>query len=159
MVPGQRGLHPGVIDASESTDATPERWLAISVRAGSPIVSELLIEALLGLGARGVQEADGRLITYVPPPADPEAFVQRARAVLGKAAGLDDVDLKWCWQDHGDWSVLWRQGLGPRAVTDRLVIPQAGVRPMLPGTRLWSQSTPALRSVPPNMRRRGERSG
>ena len=122
MVPGQRGLHPGVIDASESTDATPERWLAISVDAGSPIVSELLIEALLGLGARGVQEADGRLITYVPPPADPEAFVERAQAVLREATGLDDVDLTWCWQDHGDWSVLWRQGLGPRALTDRLVI-------------------------------------
>ena len=122
MVPGQRGLHPGVIDASESSGTTPERWLAISVDSVSPTVSELLVEPLLGLGARGVQEVDGRLITYVPPPADPEAFVRRAQDVLREAAGLDHIDLIWSWQDHGDWSVLWRQGLGPRAITDRLVI-------------------------------------
>ena len=122
MVPGQRGLHPGVIDASESSDTTPERWLTISVDSASPIVSELLVEPLLGLGASGVQEADGRLITYVPPPADPEAFVRRAQDVLREAAGFDHIDLIWSWQDHGDWSVLWRQGLGPRAITDRLVI-------------------------------------
>ena len=62
------------------------------------------------------------MITYVPPPADSEAFVERAQAALREATGFADVDLTWCWQDHGDWSVLWRQGLGPRALTDRLVI-------------------------------------
>ena len=122
MVPGQRGVHPGVIEASGPSDATPDRWLAISVDSVSSRVSELLVEPLLGLGAKGVQEEDGRLITYVPPPADPEAFVKRAQEVLREATGLDHIDLTWCWQDHGDWSVLWRQGLGPRAVTDRLVI-------------------------------------
>lgn len=86
------------------------------------MISELLIEPLLGLGTRGIQEADGRLITYVPPPTDPEVFVKRVQGVLKEASGLDHIDLTWCWQDHGDWSVLWKQGLGPRAVTDRLVI-------------------------------------
>ncbi len=86
------------------------------------MASELLVEPLLGLGARGVQEVEGRLIAYVPPPVDPEAFMTRARDVLQKATGLDHVALTWRWQEHRDWSVLWRQGLGPRTITDRLVV-------------------------------------
>ena len=160
MVPGQRGVHPGVIEASGPSDATPDRWLAISVDSVSSRVSELLVEPLLGLGAKGVQEEDGRLITYVPPPADPEAFVKRAQEVLREATGLDHIDLTWCWQDHGDWSVLWRQGLGPRAVTDRLVITPSWCEAEAPeGARSWSPSTPALRSARPNMSRRGGLSG
>ena len=83
---------------------------------------ELLVEPLLGLGARGVQEVEGRLITYVPPPADPEAFLRQAQDTLREATGLQDIALAWTWQEHRDWSVLWKQGLGPRAITDRLVI-------------------------------------
>ncbi len=109
-------------DPSAPSDGTPDRWLALSVDRISPMVAELLVESLLGLGARGVQEVEGRLITYVPPPADPEAFVRRAQEVLREAAGLDHVTLTWDWQEHRDWSVLWRQGLGPRTITDRLIV-------------------------------------
>ena len=112
----------GSSDASASAAATPDRWLALSVDGLSPMASELLVEPLLGLGARGVQEIEGRLITYVPPPADPEAFVRRAQDMLREATGLDHVTLTWRWQEHQDWSVLWRQGLGPRTITDRLVV-------------------------------------
>ena len=128
MVSGQRGVHAGVIDdaasdaAAASSDATPDRWLALSVDWISPLASELLVEPLLGLGARGVQEIGGRLIAYVPPPVDPEAFVRQAQDVLQEATGLDHIALTWRWQEHRDWSVLWRQGLGPRPVTDRLVV-------------------------------------
>ena len=83
---------------------------------------ELLVEPLLDLGARAVQEVEGRLITYLPPPADPEAFVRRAQAALREATGLNQLALTWHWQDHREWSVLWRQGLGPRRITDRLVV-------------------------------------
>ena len=48
--------------------------------------------------------------------------MRRAQDVLREATGLDHIALTWCWQDHRDWSVLWRQGLGPRTVTDRLVV-------------------------------------
>ncbi len=83
---------------------------------------ELLVEPMLGLGGRGVQEVEGRLITYVPPPADPEAFVRAAEDTLRQATGVQDLALAWTWQEHRDLSVLWKQGLGPRAITDRLVI-------------------------------------
>jgi ribosomal protein L11 methyltransferase len=86
------------------------------------MVAELLVESLLGLGASGVQEVEGRLTTYVPPPVDPEAFVRRVQDVLREATGLDHIGLTWGWQEHRDWSVLWRQGLGPRTITDRLVV-------------------------------------
>ena len=102
--------------------ATPDRWLALTVGSIAPIALELVVEPLLGLGAKGVEEVEGRLIAYVPPPPDTEAFLARARDVLREATGLDHVPLAWHWQDHRDWSVLWRQGLGPRTVTDRLVV-------------------------------------
>ena len=111
-----------MIDVSDSPPSTPDRWLALAVDSISPLATELLIEPLLGLGARGVQEVEGRLIAYVPPPADPEAFVRRAREVLREATGLDEIPLTWQWQDHQDWSVLWKQGLEPRTITDRLVV-------------------------------------
>ncbi len=111
-----------MIDVSETSDATPDRWLALSVDSYAPMASELLVEPLLGLGARGVQEVEGRLITYLPPPADPEAFVRRAQAALRVATGLDQLAVTWHWQDHQEWCVLWRQGLGPRRITDRLVV-------------------------------------
>ena len=111
-----------MIDALGATDATPDRWLALSVDSYAPLASELLVEPLLSLGARGVQEVEGRLITYLPPPADPEAFVRRTQAALRRATGLDRLALTWHWQDHREWSVMWRQGLGPRRITDRLVV-------------------------------------
>ena len=67
-----------MIDASDAPRTTPERWLALVVDSISPLTSELLVEPLLGLGTSGVQELEGRLITYVPAPVDPEAFVRRA---------------------------------------------------------------------------------
>ena len=92
--------------ASASSGATPDRWLTLSVDSISSMASELLVELLLGLGARGVQELEGRLITYLSLPADPEAFVGRAQDLLREATGLDHLALTWCWQDHGDWSVF-----------------------------------------------------
>ena len=111
-----------MIDTPETSDLTPDRWLALSLDSYAPMASELLVEPLLGLGAQGVQEVEGRLITYLHPPVDPEAFVRRAQAALREATGLDHLALTWHWQDHREWSVLWRQGLGPRRITERLVV-------------------------------------
>ncbi len=109
-------------DARDSPLTTPDRWLALTVDSISPLASELLVERLLGLGARGVQEVGGRLITHVPAPDDPEAFVSRVQDGLREATGLEDVPLSWHLQDHEDWSVLWRQGLAPRMITERLMV-------------------------------------
>jgi ribosomal protein L11 methyltransferase len=111
-----------VTEAFDFSRTTPDRWLALSVETASPLESELLVEGLLALGGRGVQEVEGGLITYVVPPGDAEAFVRAAREQLLETTGLDDVPLTWHWQEHRDWSVLWRQGLGPRTITDRLIV-------------------------------------
>jgi len=65
---------------------------------------------------------EGRLVTYLPPPSDPEAFVRRTQDAFREATGLDRLTLTWHWQDHQEWSVLWRQGLGPRRITERLAV-------------------------------------
>ena len=48
--------------------------------------------------------------------------MRRAQAALRVATGLDQLAVTWHWQDHQEWCVLWRQGLGPRRITDRLVV-------------------------------------
>ena len=53
MVACQRGVHPSVIAA------TPDRWLALTVGSIAPIALELVVEPLLGLGAKGVEEVEG----------------------------------------------------------------------------------------------------
>ena len=62
------------------------------------------------------------MLTYLPPPDDPEALVARAGEFL---AGwlMDDgpPELSWWWQQDEDWAKEWKKGLGPREVTERIV--------------------------------------
>ena len=122
MVPGERGVHAGVSDPPDSAASIPERWFVLTVRSASPLASELLVDPLLSLGGHAVEDRDGELVTHLPPPDEPENFLHRARAELEEASGLDDLRLNWCWQEHEDWASLWKQGLGPRTITDRLVV-------------------------------------
>ncbi len=73
------------------------------------------------LGGRGVQEAGDRLRTWVESPEDPEALLdglrRRWEALLGEAAEVEGD-----WQAQEDWEHLWRQGLGVRRITPRLVV-------------------------------------
>jgi ribosomal protein L11 methyltransferase len=70
-----------------------------------------------------VEERSGLLVAHVPEPAeDPDAFVARVRERLVSAAGFDPPELRRAWQPHQEWSELWRRGLEPRRVTDRLVV-------------------------------------
>jgi len=81
----------------------------------------LLAAALLDLGGNAVQEDDRGWITHLPAtwdPGEPEALATE----LAAETGLDDLDLLLDWQDHADWSELWKAGLEPRRVTPRLVI-------------------------------------
>ena len=100
----------------------PDRWLALSISFDDPLTVDLVVEPLIALGAQGVQEVDGRLITYLPPVVEPELFVRETEASLRVASGLNDLLLDWSWQEHEDWSLLWRRGLEPRKITDRLVV-------------------------------------
>jgi ribosomal protein L11 methyltransferase len=95
--------------------------LSVDADAGASAAAELLVEPLLALGARGVQEVRRGLVAYLPPPDDVDVFIKRVKDVL-RETGLEHVSVSWRWQDHEDWSVLWRQGLEPREINDRLII-------------------------------------
>lgn len=102
---------------------SPERWFVLSARLplDDPL-RELLGEGLLALGGLSVAEEGELLVTYLPPPDDPEAFLEHARSFLMEWI-LDDEppELAWWWQEDEDWSREWKRGLGPRQVTDRIV--------------------------------------
>ena len=101
----------------------PARWLVLSVRgAGGELAAEVA-DGLLALGGAAVEERDGTSITYLLPPDDPDAFAAEARARL--AEWLPEgtpLEVEWRWQANEDWAAEWKRGLGPRQLTDRLVV-------------------------------------
>jgi ribosomal protein L11 methyltransferase len=101
----------------------PQKWMVLAVRTSSPDLAGLVADGLLALGGAAVEEKEGALLTYIPPPDDAEAFVAEARERL--AEWLPDgtaVDVEWRWQENEDWAAEWKRGLGPRQVTDRIVV-------------------------------------
>lgn len=82
---------------------------------------EFVPELLIEFGGRGVEEGQGEFKTYLPPPEDLDTFL----AAVGKAlesGAPQGTSLGWGWQPHEDWENLWRQGLGPRRITPRIVV-------------------------------------
>jgi ribosomal protein L11 methyltransferase len=103
----------------------PDRWLTLTVRVppGGAVrpASELLPELLVSLGGRGVEEKGDAFTTYLLPPEDLEGFLRLARSAVDELA-LPGADLHWAWQAQEDWEIYWRRGLGPRRITDRLLV-------------------------------------
>ena len=101
----------------------PDRWFVLSVRAPSADLAPLVAEGLVALGGGAVVEEGDALVTYLPPPADPEALAADARARLAAALpGAAEPELSWRWQEAEDWARKWKEGLRPRPVTDRVVV-------------------------------------
>jgi len=99
------------------------RWLELSVRAGSDTEgSELLADALIERGTRGVVERSGWLVGYFEEPADPAAFVECVRDGLVERTGVSSLEVRFDWQDHEEWSETWKRGLGVRRVGSRIVV-------------------------------------
>jgi ribosomal protein L11 methyltransferase len=101
----------------------PRRWLVLAVRGPSPELAGLVADGLLALGGAAVEEKGGASITYLLPPDDPDAFVAEARGQL--ASWLPEetpLEIEWRWQEDEDWAAEWKRGLGPRQVTERIVV-------------------------------------
>ena len=98
----------------------PERWLELTVRTSAE--AELVSPVLFELGGTAVEEVDGALVTYLPPPPDLELFLEGARHRFRDLLPSGELDLRWRWQPQKEWEVLWRRGLGPRRITSRLMV-------------------------------------
>lgn len=103
--------------------AQPERWLVLTVRTADPELLPLASEVLVARGSWAVQEMAGAVETYVPEPADPDAYVDEVRAALADELPESAApEVSWRWQANEDWAAKWREGLAPRPVTERIVV-------------------------------------
>ena len=110
------------------------RWLELRVRTQAAEGHELVPDVLVDLGARGVVEEDEHHIAYFEEPTDADAFAGGARDTLEDAIPGVEMQVEWRWQAHEEWAEAWKRGLGPRRITDRLVVhpswkPPSDVRP------------------------------
>jgi ribosomal protein L11 methyltransferase len=114
----------------------PERWLQLTVLPPEPGKAqrpELLPALLTELGGSGVEESEEGLTTFLPPPQDLEAFLAFAEQTLREGAGAPKLQLRWRWQPHEEWETLWRRGLEPRRITERILVAPS-----------WTSVTPSL---------------
>jgi ribosomal protein L11 methyltransferase len=103
--------------------STPDRWFVLAARTPSRDHRELVAEGLFALGAGGVLEDGDALVAYLHPPEHPERFAEDARRRLeGALPGDAAVEVGWRWQPNEDWAAEWKRGLGPRRITDRLIV-------------------------------------
>lgn len=98
----------------------PDRWLELTVVSAEE--PTLVSSALFELGADSVQESEDALVTYFPPPADPDEFFGTVRRSLEALSPSASFELTWRWQAQEDWETLWRRGLGVRRITPRLLV-------------------------------------
>lgn len=121
------------------TKPAPRGWRILRVpKPADPDLAALTVDALIQAPIRGVEERDDELVAYLPADGDErdEALIEevslRLADVLGEAPGLTST-----WQAHEAWEERWRQGLGPRRITSRLVVSPSWVEPELkPGELL-----------------------
>jgi len=97
--------------------------MVLTARTPSSELLPLLAEGLVALGGTSVLEEEEAVTTFLPPPDDPDRFAWDARELLRSSlpAGAE-VTTSWRWQEQQDWIAEWKRGLGPRRVTDRLVV-------------------------------------
>lgn len=100
----------------------PKNWFVLTVPIPEAPHAPLVAQGLIDLGGQSVEEAEGGYRSFFPPPEDPEAFAAECLAALIDFVGLDTLEITWRWQPDEDWEVLWKRGLGPRRITDRLLV-------------------------------------
>jgi ribosomal protein L11 methyltransferase len=102
----------------------PERWFVLSVpaRDDDPF-RDLIAEEMLSLGGQSVLDEGNLLSTFLPPPADPDAFfTQASDALSGWVSDENLAGISWRWLENEDWEREWRRGLQPRKVSPRFVV-------------------------------------
>lgn len=96
---------------------------------------DLMVEELLELEVRGVEERTDALVVYLPPPTGAaDAFADAVGERLAAISGMASVQVETGWQPHEAWSDRWRTHFRPREITSRiLVAPSWESPPVDPG--------------------------
>lgn len=98
-------------------------WLRVTARSPSEELNGLLAEGLLACGGNAVEEERaGSLITYIALDGPAEDILQRIRGTLRAILGTDPDELAGEEVPEQDWLALWRSGLQPRRIGERLVV-------------------------------------
>jgi ribosomal protein L11 methyltransferase len=100
----------------------PGRWLVVTVRLDDAELLPLAAQVLVERGSLGVLEEAGAVVAYLPEPREVDRSLSELRGALDRELPGGDLELAWRWQDNEDWIARWRDGLGPRQVTERLVV-------------------------------------
>ncbi len=100
----------------------PDRWLVLTVRVRDAALREAVGAELVELSGASAWEEGDAIVAFLPPPADAEAAVGEVRARLAGSFPGADARVEWAWRDDEDWAATWKAGLGPRRVTERLVV-------------------------------------
>jgi ribosomal protein L11 methyltransferase len=95
----------------------PDAWLRVTIRRPSDELTPLLAEGLLACGGSAVEEQSDALISYLPADCDPAYVREQLRGIAGTNADIafDDAPAE-------DWLALWRAGLEPRRVGERVIV-------------------------------------
>ena len=95
----------------------PTAWLRVTVKRPSDELAPLLAEGLLACGGSAIEEQANAWITYMPIDSDRDAIRARLHALAGAPADIafDEVP-------EQDWLALWRAGLEPRRVGERIIV-------------------------------------
>ena len=112
-----------VVSGAGSRKHLARKWLVIAVPATDE-TRDRSAEAFLALGGTAVQEVDGALLSYFPPPTHLDKWLVRAQASL-------QIEFEWCWQADEDWSESWKRGLQPRRVGRHFVVAPSWTHPQL----------------------------
>ncbi|HZD05729.1 MAG TPA: 50S ribosomal protein L11 methyltransferase, partial [Longimicrobiales bacterium] len=113
-------------------EGPPSRWLVVTVRPARPEDAGSVAHVLMRLGGRAVaEEADGRLVTHLAEPVDPEEVVGAVHRALAGLPGGGRAEVETRWQPHRNWAEVWKKGLRPRRVTRRLVVTPSWCEPEL----------------------------
>jgi ribosomal protein L11 methyltransferase len=100
----------------------PDAWLRVTARSPSEEQVELVAEGLLASGGSAIEEQGGDLVTYIPLDAEPAVLLQRLHDLLRDITGAEPPQLEGEHVPEQDWLALWRAGLGPRRVGDRIIV-------------------------------------
>jgi ribosomal protein L11 methyltransferase len=99
------------------------RWLEVGIR--TPVTdneASILVDILVQMCGRGVLERDGWLYTYFEEPDELSGFIEFLRSRISSAIGNEEIHLVTRWQANEDWSEKWKRGLGPKRITDTIVV-------------------------------------